>query len=241
LMYQPTGYSIGNRLGSEQDFINMVNTCRNASVDVIVDVVLNHFTYVDRSDSKGFGGSDRPFTSVAFRQNFPDANYNASHFHDSICNRNIVDFNSYDEWWNCRLVTLVDLKTEDPFVRRSISGFLNRMIAIGVAGFRVDVAVCVPPADWTAIYSQLNPIYNGNKAYISQEVFKVNGNYNEYPKLGRTINFEYGKQVGQAFRNLNGKTIDTLDSIFQSTGLTDRESTVIIENHDKVCNLGIND
>jgi alpha-amylase len=42
--YQPIGYKIGNKLGTEGEFIDMVLNCKNAGVDVVVDVVLNHFT-----------------------------------------------------------------------------------------------------------------------------------------------------------------------------------------------------
>ncbi|KAI8892225.1 glycoside hydrolase superfamily, partial [Globomyces pollinis-pini] len=46
LAYQPMAYKIGNRLGTEEEFSQMVKTCRAAGVEVVVDVVLNHFAYV---------------------------------------------------------------------------------------------------------------------------------------------------------------------------------------------------
>jgi alpha-amylase len=237
LMYQPLGYKIGNRLGTEDDFRTMVSTCRRAGVDVVVDVVLNHMSYVDIADNGGYG-TNTSFNARNGRRDYPDVPYNSTHFHDSICNGIIKDADWKQDFpvWNCRLANLADLKTGDAYVRKNIVDFLNKLTDIGVVGFRVDASKVVPLADWQAIFSQLKNNYRGVKPYIGQEIFfafESDNSYKNYQSLGRVFNFDYAQQVGQAFRNREGRTTDQLAGILSRLQLNGAVSTSFIENHDK--------
>jgi hypothetical protein len=242
LAYQPLSYKIGNRLGTEQDFIDMVKTCKDVGVDIVVDVVLNHNAYVDKSGPDGFG-TDKPWSTKAFAQNLPDANYTAEHYHDSICNENIGanwdrEFNRY----NCRAVTLTDLKTSHPFVRSSIANYLNRLMDIGVAGFRTDLAVCVPVEDWRAIFAQVKRNYKGEVPYLGQEAYdfpsqNFGRDYRSYPSLGRIYNIDYTNSIGRAFTNVDSNTVDQIPNLLNSLSLKEGSSSVFVENHDQERNV----
>ena len=57
---------------------------------------------------------------------------------------------------NCRLVGLLDLAQEKEHVRDRIAGYLNKLVDMGVAGFRVDACKHMWPEDLTAIYERLH-------------------------------------------------------------------------------------
>jgi len=59
---------------------------------------------------------------------------------------------------NCRLVGLLDLDLGKPYVRRKVVSYLNRLVDIGVAGFRVDAVKHMWPGDVQAIYDSLNDL-----------------------------------------------------------------------------------
>ncbi|KAJ3260444.1 Alpha-amylase 1 [Boothiomyces macroporosus] len=237
LAYQPLGYSIGNRLGSLKDFKDMVKTCTGAGVDIVVDVVLNHNSYINGNSSVGFGydASLGPWSAPAYHESFPSPRYTAEHYHDSQCNGDI-DWGNLTSIYFCRLATLVDLKTEHPFVRQSIVDFLNELLSYGVAGFRTDAAKSIPFADWQAIMDKLQNNYHGKRPYFAQEIMYTfpDGTYLDYHKLGRILNFDYGQAVGKLFRNINGGSTDDLPDTLNNLALNQSDySLVFTENHDK--------
>lgn len=67
-------------------------------------------------------------------------------------------------------------------MREKIVEFLNKLIDLGVAGFRVDAAKHMWPADLEAIYSQLKNLNtdfgfaSGLRPYIYQEVIDLGNN-----------------------------------------------------------------
>lgn len=126
-------------------------------------MVLNHMAGAGQSsDQPGIrssGGST--FNSTPHFESFPGANYTADHFNDFRCDGDIQgsDYMSNAERVrNCRLVGLVDLNHGHPHVRETIVQLLNRLIRIGVAGFRFDAAKHMWPADMGAIIEKLDPL-----------------------------------------------------------------------------------
>lgn len=251
--YQPLGYNIGNRLGTEQEFEDMVKSCTLAGVDVVVDVVLNHFSAHALSSTietnggyaAGFGVTSDVWTATNYGQNFPDALYNSTHFHDSVCINDIGS--ASNPWtndfsvWNCRLSSLVDVATENSFVRSQIAKFLNKLLSYGVVGFRVDATKSIPEGDLKFIFDSLDKNYLGNHAFISNEImyaFDSDHTYKNYADTGRIINFNYAQQVGQIFRGAGSTTTDKIASVLNNFEnnqylVSDAHSTTIIENHDK--------
>merc|ERR1711988_1615305 len=53
--YQPVSYKLESRSGNRDQFINMVNRCRNAGVMVVADMVINHRTWTIWPRHRWFG------------------------------------------------------------------------------------------------------------------------------------------------------------------------------------------
>lgn len=77
---------------------------------------------------------------------------------------------------DCRLVGLLDLALEKDYVRGKVAGFMNKLIDMGVAGFRVDACKHMWPGDLAAVYGRLHNLNTrwfsgGARPFIYQEVF----------------------------------------------------------------------
>lgn len=142
--YQPVSYKIANRLGDETSFRNMVATCHAAGVKVIADAVINHMT-----SGSGTGTAGTQYT----KYNYPGY-YQDQDFHS--CRTDITDYTNRDNVQNCELVGLADLDTGSDYVRSTIAGYLNKLIADGVDGFRIDAAKHIAATDLAAIKAKLS-------------------------------------------------------------------------------------
>ncbi|KAJ7168164.1 glycoside hydrolase superfamily [Mycena crocata] len=178
--YQTVSYKLISKRGSRTQFANMVSTCANAGVGVIVDVVFNHMT---AGSGTGFAGSSYS------KYNYPAVPYNSSNFH--YCNGNSAsNINNYKNAYNvqfCELVGLADLAQEQPAVQKIIAAFLNDLLSLGVAGFRIDAAKHMVDADIASIRKLLNyPFYD------TQEVIYGSGEAvepSQYTTTGDVIEF----------------------------------------------------
>ncbi|KAJ3272317.1 hypothetical protein HDV01_005751 [Terramyces sp. JEL0728] len=239
-IYQPVSYRIGNRLGNYGEFVSMVKTCKGLGVDVVVDVILNHNACADQSAATSdlIGNiTSNYWNGQSFNESFPDAGYTAEHYHDSTC-QTADDGRSDWSSWFCRVANLVDLNTAHPLVRQKSANFLNELLSLGVAGFRLDASKNIAYDDWVAILGAVNKNYRGQTPYYGHEIMGpfTGGNYLNYPSLGRILNFDYAAIVGQAFRNIQGRdytyTTDKLVQKLPSQVLSGEVSTVFVENHD---------
>ncbi|MGV9887042.1 carbohydrate-binding module family 20 domain-containing protein [Streptomyces sp. NPDC003395] len=142
--YQPVSYKLQNRLGSESDFTNMVNTCHTAGVKVVADAVINHMT---AGSGTGTGGT------AYTKYNYPGF-YQDQDFHS--CRTQISNYGDRSNVQNCELVGLADLDTGSDYVRNTIAAYLNHLISLGVDGFRIDAAKHIASGDLAAIKSKLS-------------------------------------------------------------------------------------
>ena len=79
---------------------------------------------------------------------------------------------------DCRLLGLNDLNPKVKDTEDKIVGYLNDVIDIGVAGFRVDAAKHMWPEDLEAIQSRLHDLNTnwfpaGSKAFFGMEVKQI--------------------------------------------------------------------
>ena len=176
--YQPTSYELNSDAGTREQFIDMVHTCAQAGVQIVVDAVLNHMA----------GGSGISFSKKPYGENlnFGDGLYTRGNFHMGLpvtdpnyCKGDIVNWDAVPERFNCNFPGLPDLATEQPYVQQKIAGYLNDLLTIGVAGFRFDAAKHIPPADIAAIQKLLI-----RPAYLVQEVPGSTAQANEYTPNG---------------------------------------------------------
>lgn len=170
--YQPISYRLLTRSGDEAQFRAMVERCNRVGVRTYVDVVLNHMAAGDGAVN-GTGGStadvpDRSYPAVPYRR--PD-------FHAQC---SIDNYNDATEVRNCELVGLPDMNQTVAKVRDRQVEFLNALLAIGVAGFRVDAAKHMWPEDLRHVYGRLSDLRAdvfgaGARPFIYQEVIDMGG------------------------------------------------------------------
>ncbi|KAJ7093195.1 glycoside hydrolase superfamily [Mycena epipterygia] len=153
--YQTVSYKLTSKRGSRTQFSNMVTACNSAGVGVIVDVVFNHMT---AGSGTGFAGS------TYNKYNYPAVPYTSSNFHYCNGGTSASNINNYQDAHNvqfCELVGLADLAQEQPAVRQIIAAFLNDLLSLGVAGFRIDAAKHMVDTDIAAILGLLKyPFYD---------------------------------------------------------------------------------
>ncbi|MEU8648976.1 alpha-amylase family protein [Streptomyces sp. NPDC048737] len=215
--YQPVSYKIAGRLGDRAAFQNMVNTCHAAGVKVVVDSVVNHMA---AGGGTGTGGSS--YT----KYNYPGL-YSSYDFDD--CTSQITN---YGDRWNvqrCELVGLADLDTSEEYVRKTIAGYLNDLLSLGVDGFRIDAAKHVDAADLADIKSRLtNP-----NAYWKQEAIHGSGEAvqpTEYTGNGDVQEFRYAYDLKRVFNNEN---LAYLKNYGEGWGyMSSSAAGVFVDNHD---------
>uniref|UniRef100_W8BSY0 Alpha-amylase n=1 Tax=Ceratitis capitata TaxID=7213 RepID=W8BSY0_CERCA len=198
--YQPISYLLTTRSGNEQQFANMVRRCNNAGVRIYVDVVFNHMA-AGYSDVVGTGGS----TANPGSKSYPAVPYSSLDFHASCT---ISSYNVANQVRNCELSGLRDLDQSNSYVQDRILDFLNKLISLGIAGFRVDAAKHMWPADLQSIYNRLNNLNTehgfagGSRPFIYQEVIDLGGeaiSKYEYTDLGVVTEFSHSASIGRVF------------------------------------------
>lgn len=140
--YQPISYQIVTRSGDESAFRAMVGRCNRVGVRIYVDIIINHMA-AGGGDVRGTGGSRANVTA----RSYPSVPFEQRDFHKSCA---INDYNDKYQVRNCELVGLPDLDQSNEEVRGLTVAFLNKLISIGVAGFRFDAAKHMWPEDLKA-------------------------------------------------------------------------------------------
>jgi len=237
--YQPVSYKMGSRSGTEAQFRSMVTACNNLGVYIYVDGVFNHMT----GGGSGIGSDGSSFDADA--KTFPGVPYGFNDFNGAdVCstsNGEIQDYNNPDQVRNCMLSGLRDLKGGSEYVRTKITDFMNYLIGLGVAGFRMDACKHMWPGDLQAMYGRLNNLNtqwfpSGTRPYIFQEVIDMGGEpikATDYTYMGRVTEFKHGKNLGDVIRKNNGQRLSFLSNFGEDWGqLSGFDALVFIDNHD---------
>jgi alpha-amylase len=147
--YQTVSYALdASRSGTAAELASMVERCARAGVGIYVDAVINHMT----GQSSGVGSHGTAFT----KYEYPGL-YAATDFHQPPCTINGADYaNAPDRVRRCELVGLADLDTGAAAVRAKIVAYLNALVDLGVAGFRLDASKHMDPADLDAVIGAVN-------------------------------------------------------------------------------------
>ncbi|XP_046578652.1 alpha-amylase-like [Haliotis rubra] len=206
--YQPVSFKLQTRSGTEQELKDMVARCNKVGVRIYGDSVINHMA---SSSSSGYGTAGSMYNGSGLQ--FPGVPFGPSDFNDgSTCHSadlNIHDFHNVGEVRNCRLLGLVDLKLDKTSVRDKVIAYLNNLVDMGIAGFRLDAAKHMWPGDIVAIMDQVNNLpsetFGHNKRpFVFQEVIDtgiaepITGD--QYLSSGRVTNFIYGAELTKFFR-----------------------------------------
>lgn len=189
--YQPVSYQIESKLGNREQFAKMIITCKENNVEVIADAVINHMA--------GIGSGTGTAGTVFSKYEYPGL-YSKADFHNCNLTPNdqIQNYQDRSQVQNCELVGLSDLDQKAPHVQDNIIGYLNDLISLGVAGFRIDAAKHIYAKDLEYIVSQL-PV--GTR--IISEVIQSSGEpikASEYLSFGEVFEFDYAKSLKTFFK-----------------------------------------
>ncbi|KAJ8925515.1 hypothetical protein NQ315_009354 [Exocentrus adspersus] len=222
--YQPVSYDLNTRSGDESALADMISRCNAAGVKIYVDAVFNHMAAIGGT---GTGGHDCDPGS----KSYPAVPYGSGDFHTSCT---VNNYNDAENVRNCELVGLPDLDQSKDYVREQIVGFLNHCVDLGVAGFRVDAAKHMYPADLEAIYGAVKDLPSGGRPFFYQEVIDLGGeavSKDEYTDFGTVLEFKFGTELGNAFQGNNA--LKYLKTWGPEWGLLDgTDAVVFIDNHD---------
>ncbi|CAI5640198.1 unnamed protein product [Oreochromis niloticus] len=178
--YQPVSYNLCSRSGSEAELKDMITRCNKVGVNIYVDTVINHMC--------GSGGGTGTHSSCgswfdATNEDFPSVPYSYLDFNDYKCKTGSGEIENYGDIYqvrDCRLVGLLDLALEKEYVKGKVTEYMNKLINMGVAGFRVDGCKHMWPGDLSAVYGRLNNLNtqwfpSGSRPFIYQEVIDLGG------------------------------------------------------------------
>ncbi|NWS98905.1 AMY1 amylase, partial [Mionectes macconnelli] len=239
--YQPVSYKLYTRSGNETEFRDMVTRCNNVGVYIYVDAVINHMCGANA------GAGNHATCGNYFNaktEDFPAVPYSGSDFNDDKCKSKSGDIENYhdiSQVRDCRLVSLLDLALEKDYVRSKVAEYMNHLIDVGVAGFRIDAAKHMWPGDVKAVLDKLKDLNTkwfpeGTKPFIYQEVIDLGGEPikgSEYFGNGRVTEFKYGAKLGTVIRKWDGEKMAYLKNWGEGWGFVPSDrALVFVDNHD---------
>jgi alpha-amylase len=249
--YQPVSYSVArSRSGTGAEFQDMVDRCKTAGVDIIVDAVINHMT---NYPSPGVGSNGTSYT----KYEYPGL-YSSSDFHTPCALNN---YQSAANVQDCELFSLPDLNTKLGRVRQKIADYLITLARMGVAGFRVDAAKHIQQVDLDSILYLVNTTLTAESRPLPYVFLEVVGN-GVGEALGPRDFFGAGYSsggaaditeftftgVGNKFRGLNGEHISQLNpngtpgNQFSEAAwgiMSSDKAVVFLQNHDTQHQCGL--
>ena len=219
--YQPVSYKIESRGGTRAEFADMVQRCKTAGVDIYADALTNHMA--DVATDVGSAGSEYSEYTYPVPYGYDDFHHCGRNGDDSIAN--------YQDLWEvqtCNLGKLPDLDTGNPAVQKKIAAYLNDLLSLGVAGFRLDAIKHVSHDEVGEILSLLD-----SEAFVFQEVIDRGGepiNAMEYLGNGSVTEFKYPIAMIEAFE---GGQLGALSDLDTRAGFLPADKAVVfIDNHD---------
>lgn len=223
--YQPVSYRLESRGGTREEFVSMVRRCDEAGVKVIVDIVINHMAETIKNGQPGRGHAGTPYD----RYSFPGL-WSPWDFHH--CGRYGDDvIQNYQDRWevqNCELLGLSDLDTGSEYVRARLAKFMDELLDLGVAGFRIDAAKHISTDDIRAILNKVT-----GAPYVFQEVIDQGDEpitSGEYMQNGSVTEFRVSLEMARVFR---GGKLAWLSTFGESWGLLPGDKAVAFtDNHD---------
>ncbi|KAJ8321804.1 hypothetical protein KUTeg_000275 [Tegillarca granosa] len=226
--YQPVSYKLVTRSGTEAQLKDMIERCNKVNVRIYSDTVINHMSST-KSSGHGTAGS----TWNGIRLSFPGVPYSASDFNsETDCETFDMDVHNYtnaNEVRNCRLFSLADLKLSRTYVRDKVTTYLNHLIDLGVAGFRIDAAQHIWPGELTSIMENLHDLNvkyfpHGTRPFVYQET-------NRLLPIWSSSRFQIW--IGFSFFMRGEKPLKDLHSWGQSADRANSDDAVVfVENHD---------
>ncbi len=236
--YQPTDWTIGNNIvGTEAEMRVMLDSAKKYDIRVLVDVLPNHTAFnidlVTEEFYAAVGGREKMF-----------------HTHGL---EGINDYNDRTECTHQGVGGLPDVNTENPLFQKYYMQFVNKLVEMGVRGFRYDTAkhigVHSDPVDAEAGVKENDfwDVATGRKEvlgvslaipydslFVYGEVLQDrNVPEEEYASyFGQTAS-SYGHVLREVLGKRSAKDIDLLDWYHRAAP---EYLTTWVESHDTYCN-----
>jgi alpha-amylase len=206
----------------------MTRRCNAVGVRIYPDILLNHM-----SATTGPGTGSSTGSANTSYLDFPAVPFTTEHF-NKYCS---LDWNSATSIRDCWLIGLPDLNLKHQHVRDMQIGLLNKLIDLGVAGFRFDAMKHMWPEDLEYILSRmknLNTNYGfpaNTRPFVVGEVIQGDGIvYSHYTHLGAVTVFEASRQLGQSIRG--HASVSDLKYWPNQFGVQSKEALIFVDNHD---------
>lgn len=236
--YQPTDWTIGNNIvGTEEQMKAMLDSAKKYDIRVLVDVLPNHTAFdislVTDEFYEAVGGKEKMF-----------------HTHGL---KGINDYNDRTQCTHQGVGGLPDVNTENPLFQKYYMEFVNKLIKLGVRGFRYDTAkhigVHSDPLDTEAGVTENDfwDVATGRKEvlgvslcipydslFVYGEVLQDrNVPEEEYAGyFGQTAS-SYGHVLREALNKRSAKDIDLISWYHRAAP---EHLTTWVESHDTYCN-----
>ena len=151
--YQPIDFSVINSsLGDEQEFQALNDEANQHNMQIVADVVFNHTVDVTELGDPSLIVLQN--NKIVVSENFPQ--FEPDHFH----HRCMVDDHQPGTVRTCWLSNnLADLKTESAHVRGVAKEYLQKLVTLGVDGFRFDAVKHIEPEFFTDVLSAVPGVY----------------------------------------------------------------------------------
>ena len=142
-------------LGTEDDFVNLIQDARKYTICIILDGVFNH----TGSDSIYFNKYGNYKSLGAYQSK-------SSPFYDWYVFKNYPD--EYESWWGIDVLPSINKNCEEyeKFITDK-NGVLDKYLSMGVSGFRLDVVDELTDKFVKKIYSTIKK-YSGNNLVIGE-------------------------------------------------------------------------
>lgn len=166
-LYQPYDFSIGNKLGSKEDLINLCTRAEETGIKIIADVVLNHVAGRDSGEIE------------------PHEKVNEKLLREGYLKDKNCIYNWEDRWEvTHKSVGLPTLNTYNYDIQLMATNFLNELIDCGIGGFRFDSAknIALPEEDCSYWINVLNGLKRKNLFNYAEVINASNKLIEEYQK-----------------------------------------------------------
>ena len=164
VVYQPTGYTVGNDLGTEEDLKNLADRCHRNGLKLIVDIVIHHVAN-ERGNDVSY------LVSEQYR-----------HFYnDSFIN--IRDYKSEYELTHRSLAGLPALNLENEVIINAQFNYLKQLKNAGTDGVRIDAYKHLVKSYRVRLAEELKKLDMYEYSY-GEMIFadsRLQSNYNEMP------------------------------------------------------------
>lgn len=236
-IYQPVSYRHISRFGSKEELKQMLDTCRSKNVAVYADTIIYHMsvfgndTATDHRElvngqcihygpAKSSGNSawytggylheKNSVTNMQTGIEFPSVPYGPLHFH---CKRDLNNYSNKDDLNYGWLNGLIDLKTEDEYVRQRLADYLTDLLSIGFSGFKISGAKHLSPADLGAIFAKLKDNLGGTfpNDFIAYLEVMLGGEADLL--MCKEGDYNYGPSFVKQMKEINGLTDSDINKI----------------------------